>query len=66
MYDAKGQDVALTYYFQKAVHRHLERLRHRQRHSRWPAPPRRRSRSTTIELPRPTAVAAPTLAGRGR
>ena len=31
VYDALGQDVALTYYFQKAGERHLERLRHRQR-----------------------------------
>jgi hypothetical protein len=31
VYDAKGQEVALTYYFQKAGDRHLERLRHRQR-----------------------------------
>ena len=34
VYDAKGQDVALTYYFQKAGHRPVERLRHRQRHAR--------------------------------
>ena len=31
VYDAKGQEVALTYYFQKDGDRHLERLRHRQR-----------------------------------
>ena len=29
----KGQEVALTYYFQKAGDRHLERLRRRQRHA---------------------------------
>ena len=33
VYDAKGQQVALTYYFQKAEHRHLERLRRGQRHA---------------------------------
>jgi hypothetical protein len=35
----KGQEVALTYYFQQVGHRHLARLHHSQRHAAHPPTP---------------------------
>ena len=59
VYDAKGQDVALTYYFQKAGTDTVERLRHRQRQHRGRHARPRRSRSTTHRPSRPTAARRP-------
>ena len=61
----KGQDVALTYYFQKAATDTVERVRDRQRHDdrgdRWRQPRPRRRRSTF-----PPNGSAPDRAGRRR
>ena len=63
VYDARGQDVALTYYFQKAADRHLERLRHRQRHAdRGTAGGNRRRRRRSRS--RPTAARRPRRSAR--
>ncbi len=61
VYDAKGQDVAMSLLFPEGRDRHLERLRHRQRHARWRGTAGAPSPVTTINFPRNGS--APTAPG---
>jgi flagellar hook protein FlgE len=74
VYDAKGQEVPVTYYFQKVGHRHLERLRHRQRHRHQrrpagPAAPHHHHLRTRRQRPHgtrcPSAIRHPVAQQRG-